>query len=113
MSWPLAFAAPGQSAPPEIAKSILEKVQEPLWSLCEIETIPARVVAVGTYRDASVGPIVRKADQLLREACQRDGIEIPSDTADSVTFAQYDAIYSLGTRRGEVWIDLQEGGHPW
>jgi hypothetical protein len=113
MSWPLAFAAPGEVSPPAIPKSVLDKVKDPLWSVCEIETIPCKVVAVGIYADASVSPIVRKADRKLRAACKRDGIAVPSETAESVKFAQYDAIFSLGKRRGEVWIELEDGGHPW
>lgn len=113
MSWPLGYAAPGQVSPPPVKKEVLDKVKEPLWSDCEIKIIPGKVVAVGSFSDASVSPIVRKADRQLREACKRDGIEIPSSSSSSVKFAQYDAIFSLGKRRGEVWIELEEGGHPW
>lgn len=113
MSWPLTFASPGEVNPPAVKQIVLDKVNDPIWSVCKIETVPRRVVAVGTYSDASVGPIVRRADQQLREACKRDGIAIPPHTEGSVRFAQYDAIYSLGKRRGEVWIDLDDGGHPW
>lgn len=113
MSWPLTYAAPGQYSPPPVNKSVLEKVKDPLWSVCSIETIPSQVVAVGAYADASVGPIVRRADKELREACKRDGIKIPPSTEAAVRFAQYDAIYSMGKRRGEVWIELEDAGHPW
>ena len=113
MSWPLVYAAPGEASPPAVKKQVLDKLKEPLWEDCEILTIPSKVVAVGSYSDASVAPIVRKADRELRAACQRDGIKIPSWTSSSVKFAQYDAIFSLGKRRGEVWIELEDGGHPW
>ena len=113
MAWPLAFAAPGEADPPPVNQKVLDKVRDPMWSVCEIEVVPSQVVAVGSYSDASVGPIVRRADKELREACKRDGIQIPSHTENSVKFAQYDAIYSMGKRRGEVWIELEDGGHPW
>lgn len=113
MSWPLVFTAPAENSPPSVPKSVLEKVKDPLWAVCEIETVPSKVVAVGTYADASVAPIVRRADKQLREACERDGLKVAPGTEEFVRFAQYDAIYSLGKRRGEVWIDLQDGGHPW
>jgi len=113
MSWPLVFALPGQTSPPTVATTILEKVKNPLWAICKIETVPGKVVAVGTYADASVPPVVRKADKKLREACQRDGLQVAPDSGDYVKFAQYDAIYSMGQRRGEVWIELKDGGHPW
>lgn len=113
MSWPLAYAAPGQLSPPKVPQSVLDKSMEPVWSDCEISTSPSKVVAVGSFSDASVAPIVRKADAKLRGALLRDGISIPERSKASVKFAQYDAIFSLGKRRGEVWIELEEGGHPW
>lgn len=113
MAWPLTFAAPGQVSPPAVNKAVLDRVKDPLWSVCLVETIPSKVVAVANYADASVAPIVRKADKQLRDACKRDGLHVAPETADFVRFAQYDAIYSLGKRRGEVWIELEDGGHPW
>lgn len=113
MAWPLAYAAPGEVAPPSIKKEIMEKLKDPMWSDCEIETIPSKVIAVGSFSDASVAPIVRKADSKLRESLKRDGIDVPKGSSTSVKFAQYDAIFSLGKRRGEVWIELEEGSHPW
>ena len=58
-------------------------------------------------------PVVRKADRLLREALDRDGLKVETDSKSRVAFAQYDAIYSMGKRRGEVWIELEDGAHPW
>jgi hypothetical protein len=43
---------------------------------------------------------------------KRDGL-VPKDGSEEfVEFAQYDAVHSMGKRRGEVWIELKEGGHP-
>lgn len=58
-------------------------------------------------------PVVRKADRELRECLKRDGLVPSENSEDLVQFAQYDAIFSMGRRRGEVWIDLVDGGHPW
>ena len=58
-------------------------------------------------------PVVRKADRELREYLKRDGLQPSNDSEGLVKFAQYDAIFSMGRRRGEVWIDLEDGGHPW
>ena len=114
MSWPISYAAPGNNAPPPVPDRIVEKLQDPLWGNgCTVTTRPSTVVAVGSFSDASVAPVVKKADTALRHACTRDGITIPATSASSVKFAQYDAIFSLGKRRGEVWIDLEDGGHPW
>jgi hypothetical protein len=57
-------------------------------------------------------PVVRKADRELRELLERDGLVSSRDSEELVRFAQYDAIFSMGKRRGEVWIDLADGGHP-
>ena len=80
---------------------------------CEVEIIPSQVVAVGSFSDAIVEPVVRKTDRLLREALLRDGLKVEPDSSSRVTFAQYDAVYSMGKRRGEVWVPLQDGGHPY
>ncbi|KAG7346580.1 SOUL heme-binding domain containing protein [Nitzschia inconspicua] len=112
MSWPLNFAPPGSSSPPPIPKSVAETAQQPMWKDCHVGAIPSKVIAVGSFADASVAPVVRKADARLREALKRDGITV-SDDSDSVKFAQYDAIFTLGKRRGEVWIELEDGAHPW
>ena len=113
MAWPLSYAAPGQEKPTPLKGTIVDRIKDPMWQVCEIITMPSKVVAVGSFSDASIAPIVRRADKELREACQRDGISIPAGSSTSVRFAQYDAIFSLGKRRGEVWIDLEEGSHPW
>jgi hypothetical protein len=111
MSWPLNFASPGQSSPPALPKSVAVAAKEATWKDCDIGAIKSKVIAVGSFADASVAPVVRKADAKLREALKRDGIVV-SDSG-SLIFAQYDAIFTLGKRRGEVWIELEDGAHPW
>ena len=122
MMWPLAYAPPGSDTPPSnvvaSVKAIKEQDSNNMWQACDIVMVPERVVAIGSFADASVEPVVRTAHRLLRDACQRDGLMIDNDNDDddsssSVTFAQYDAIFSMGQRRGEVWIELKEGQHPW
>ena len=114
MSWPLVYAAPGESTPKPIPETITDRSRDSIWSGdSEIKTLPPKVIAVGSFSDASVAPIVRKADKKLRESLKRDGICIPTDSESSVKFAQYDAIFSLGKRRGEVWIELDDDGHPY
>ena len=56
---------------------------------------------------------MRKADRELREFLSRDGLIPGDETEGLVQFAQYDAIFSMGKRRGEVWINLADDGHPW
>ena len=101
--WPLTFTAPGQATPVQPAKESSGGVN--------VITEPSRVVAVGTFSDASVEPVVRKAARDLRMACERDGLTLEGD--ETLEFCQYDAIFSMGKRRGEVWIPLSEESNPW
>lgn len=113
MMWPLSFTAPGQDSP-LVPKEAIEKSSSGEWSSkCEVITMPDQVVAVAEYTDASMEPVVRRVDRELRLLLQRDGLDASSESEDRVQFAQYDAIFSLGKRRGEVWIPLADGGHPW
>lgn len=116
MTWPLEYALPGQATPPppiQVEQKLNEQSQWTKSWNAKVMTIPSRVVAVGRFKDASVEPVVRKADRELRECCKRDGLVVSSKTEGVVKFAQYDAIFSMGERRGEVWIELEDGGHPW
>eukprot|EP00978_Attheya_sp_CCMP212_P036468 scaffold165616_cov58-Attheya_sp.AAC.1 len=121
MMWPLAFVAPGQEkeqgAPDE--SPLLTEARANggtgQWRTMEIVPIPESVVAVATLTDVSMGPVVRMADAQLRKVLASDGLEpfsTPSlNSAPGVRFAQYDAVFSMGQRRSEVWIDLSK--HPW
>jgi hypothetical protein len=109
MQWPVTFAAPGQSQPP--APPGMDAARQATPTGCTVRTIPERVVAVLPFSEFSMEPVVRKADLDLREALVRHGISV-SDSAVLV-FAQYDAIYSVGKRRSEVWIELDNESHPW
>lgn len=110
MSWPLTYAPPGSDEAPSPTKA-LSKLEGLMGDALSIVTIPSQVIAVREFTDASMEPVVRKNDKLLRESLQRDDL-VPAGSSE-LQFAQYDAIFSMGTRRGEVWIPLQEGGHPW
>lgn len=110
MLWPLDFAKAGEETPPDLSGEMVEKAKK--YQTCILETVPATVVAVGSFADASTEPVVRGANARLKQALERDGITVP-EAGDNVKFAQYDAIYTLGKRRGEVWIELADGCHPW
>jgi SOUL heme-binding protein/Uncharacterized conserved protein (DUF2358) len=127
MMWPLTYALPGASSNSSPAAptnpAAVEKAQENAWKQqLQIVNIPERVVAVGVFSDATIEPIVRKAHAKLVQSCRRDGLVMKNvdqntkkeDTeAKVLNFAQYDAIFSMGQRRSEVWIELEDGGHPW
>lgn len=110
MMWPLAFAPPGETEIP-IPKDAVEKAGEGQWRTMRVVTNPPTVVAVREFSDASMEPVVRKADRELRELLKRDGLKPAEGSEDLVRFAQYDAIFSMGKRRGETWINLADD-HP-
>lgn len=114
MMWPLAYAMPGQ-AEAAMPKEAEEMAGEGQWRTIRTVQTPARVVAVRGFTDASMGPVVKNADRELREILERDGLQADPVSGEEglVRFAQYDAIFSMGERRGEVWIDLADRGHPW
>ena len=112
MMWPLTFTQPGESEPP-VPADAMEKAGDGQWRTMRVVTVPSKVVAVREFSDVSMEPVVRKADRELREFLDRDGLKPVDDSDEFVRFAQYDAIFSMGRRRGEVWIDLADGGHPW
>jgi len=107
MLWPLDYALPGQDAP-----LVNEKAQAKADDTFEIVTIPEQVVATQRFTGSIVAPVVRKVDGDLRKALLRDGLQAANEPG-VLKFAQYDAVYSMGQRRSEVHIPLQEGGHPW
>jgi hypothetical protein len=47
----------------------------------------------------------------LRELLEEDGLVASAEAGQVYRIAQYDAIFSVGTRRNEVWVVLD--GHPW
>jgi hypothetical protein len=113
MMWPLEFARPGEGSdapsPPALA---VEKAGDGQWKKVTIATRSESVIAIRTFEDAAMGPVVRNCDRELRELLKRDGL-VPRNESDGyVVFAQYDAVHSMGKRRSEVWVELQDGGHP-
>jgi SOUL heme-binding protein len=120
MMWPLDYCPPGQTVPPTNDLALTRVQQEPYKGQFDLVNIPSAVVAVRIFGDALVEPNVRRVDNELRAVLRRDGL-IPASTdgnnspgqKNAIMFAQYDAVYSMGQRRSEVHIPLQDGGHPW
>jgi hypothetical protein len=112
MLWPLQYASNGDDEAPPPPADAVEKAGEGQWKSISLSSQFGRIVAVRTFEDAAMGPVVRNADRELRLMLKRDGL-VPKDGSEEfVEFAQYDAVHSMGKRRGEVWIELKEGGHP-
>jgi hypothetical protein len=114
MSWPLYYQNPGKLNEEEF-NSFRQKTAINTEACVAIQTVPEQVVAVRTFDDALTEAAVRANDQELRRSLQRDGLVVADEYIqnDCLCFAQYDAVYSLGKRRSEVWITLKENGHPW
>jgi hypothetical protein len=113
MTWPLEFALPGQgsAAPPPPALA-LEKAGDGQWKSISLASRGESIIAVRSFEDAAMGPVVRNCNRELMELLKRDGLVPKEDSSDYVVFAQYDAVHSMGKRRSEVWIELKDGGHP-
>ena len=113
MMWPLRFTNPGEGRDaPESPTDANEKAGKGQWKSCSVTSESERVVAIRTFEDAAMAPVVRNADRELRAMLERDGLTPKKGTEDFVVFSQYDAVHSMGKRRGEVWIELDDGGHP-
>lgn len=108
MLWPIDYAPPGQQECPVINPLIQERAADSDGVL-ETVKVPESVVAISRFGDAIVEPVVRRVDQELREAIERDGMSAVEETC--LRFAQYDAIFSMGQRRSEVHVRLNR--HPW
>lgn len=113
MMWPLQFTIPGEGteAPPP-PSGAAEKAGQGQWKSISLKSQPETVVAIRTFTDAAMGPVVRIADRELRSILERDGLKPKKGSDEYVVFAQYDAVHSMGKRRGEVWIELEDDGHP-
>jgi len=110
MRWPLMYEqTPGNEV--VVPANLLEKAMQS--SSVDIQTVPERVVAVGVFDDALTEPAVRAINASLRAAFERDGLVAQEESSNFLMFAQYDAVYSMGKRKAEVWITLTDNGHPW
>ncbi|KAL7525743.1 hypothetical protein ACHAXR_001138 [Thalassiosira sp. AJA248-18] len=114
MMWPLQFTSPGEgsSDAPAAPALAVEKAGSGQWKSVSIASQSERIVAVRTFDDAAMGPVVRNADRELRIMLKRDGLAPLEGSEEFVVFAQYDAVHSMGKRRCEVWVELKDGGHP-
>jgi hypothetical protein len=105
MDWPIAFANPGDDA----TTSLRPPTDLPAGFTGVL--VPESVVAIARFGDAIVEPVVRRVDAELRRAVTRDGLGTATNDESLLTFAQYDAVFSMGQRRSEVHVALAT--HPW
>lgn len=104
MRWPMAVPAMKESAPPK-PESRLEEV-------ARLELMPSKTVACLAFSDPTTEPNVRGFHQLLSKYLKEDGlVAAEGEQREQFRLAQFDALNSLGARRSEIWIDLDE--HPW
>jgi SOUL heme-binding protein/Uncharacterized conserved protein (DUF2358) len=106
MSWPVAFAYPGQPLP------AVSTLPEPTIPKVTVNEKPGVVVAVTRFELAATEPIVRGFTGQLLSDVKADKMT-PSAAAESgdCLVGQFDALFSLNKRRNEVWVELVD--HPW
>eukprot|EP00968_Pinguiococcus_pyrenoidosus_P000592 scaffold34_cov260-Pinguiococcus_pyrenoidosus.AAC.18 len=140
MQWPISFAMPGQdsktfdSRPLRIQPApTVGGVPNPgsVLPSVSIQAVPELVVAVRRFANAATQQVVVYESKVLRQAIQKNGLKVDEAEGTNLWFAQevsrdllpflsvpsfscvqYDAIFSLGDRRNEVWVPVAEG-HPW
>jgi len=106
MSWPVAFAMPGQSL------SDKATLPEPTIGKVSFTESAERVVAVTKFSLAATEPIARGYTKQLLSLLRNDGLTASAAAvAGDVTIGQFDALFSLNKRRVEVWVELDD--HPW
>ena len=110
MRWPMAVPALQDATPPQPS--------ERMDNFCSLDLNPSRVVAVLRFSDPTTEPTVRGYHALLKKYLDADGLtaaegEGNGDEGYQFRLAQFDALNSFGARRSEIWVDLDEGGHPW
>jgi hypothetical protein len=106
MTWPMAFALPGQPLPP------VTSLPEPTIPRVQLGSKEGYVVAVTRFELAATEPIVRGFTGQLIGDVKADGMTpaAASEAGDCIV-GQFDAIFSLNKRRNEVWVPLDD--HPW
>lgn len=106
MSWPLAFALPGEALRP------LSGFPQPSIRGVRLARREGLVVGVARFEMAATEPVVRGYTKRLVEDLDADGIDsCAAARQGDVTTAQFDALFSLNKRRNEVWVALDT--HPW
>lgn len=104
MEWPLSFFASDE-------EDTEHALPEPASSLVSLEDCDYDTVAVISFSEALTGQAVQQYHDRLVAACVADGLTPADSTKTQLRFAQYDPIFSLSTRRNEVWVPLKE--HDW
>lgn len=109
MVWPVGFSnaelnqAGGAASP--------EAIPTPADDIIRRSSVPARVVAVLRFETPATAPVVKYYAGRLLELLQADRLVPTAASAEEYVLCQYDAIFSIGTRRNEVWAVLET--HDW
>lgn len=96
MRWPIAFSDDPNTPPEPSSTAVsLRSEGEPF------------VVAVLVFPEAATEPAAKYYTKKLEEMLEADGLERLPETDSVYQIAQFDAIFSVGDRRNEVWIPIQ------
>ena len=82
------------------------------WTPAVLKRRPPIVVAVRRFTSAATPEIVAEEHEgLLADVRREAGLVAGEEEEDVYVLAQYDALFALGERRNEVWVELED--HPW
>lgn len=119
MAWPLVYSLSAKASREELIQMlppmVQEKINDPSWAGCVVTKVASQTVAVKTFTEACAEPVIRKEMMAIKNILLRDDLmpsNVPLDNG-ALKFAQFNAIYTMGKRRSEVWIPLTDGEHLW
>lgn len=101
MIWPLKYFLPGED--------VVNAFPQPANDEVKIIEIPRKTYAVIRFEDSATEQVVRAYTKQLLEILDQDGFKYMG--LETLTLAQFNAIYSLNLRRNEIWIELNN--HFW
>jgi len=103
MRWPLTIVS--SSSNQNHAGGNKNNIPEPSTNAISIDAQPEFVVAVLRFTSAATADSVAYYTKQLEVILARDGLRPLSN--DLFTVAQFDAIFSVGDRRNEIWIPIE------
>lgn len=102
MIWPLKYFLPNEE--------VINDFPLPIDPRIELRDIPRKTYAIVQFETAATEESVRMYTKQLLQILERDGFRL--NGLETLTLAQFNAIYALALRRNEIWIELANQ-HPW
>jgi len=109
MMWPVGFSNEDLDQVGGVVSS--QAIPAPADEIIRRTSVPVQVVAVLRFEVPATAPVVKYYASRLVELLAADELVPTPAAAQTYTLCQYDAIFSVGTRRNEVWAVLEK--HDW